>query len=307
MSGPCFIPTPSISRCGSCFGSLCTGGRLVIVPYYISREPQEFHRLLCDEGVTVLNQTPTAFRQLLPIACASPRSMALRQVIFGGEALEVASLRPWFERFGDQQPTLVNMYGITETTVHVTYRAIRVADLDGKAQSPIGLPIRDLRWYLLDSQLQPVPVGIAGELYIAGAGLARGYHGRSGLTAERFRSEPVRCFAAPLSQWRPGPSARPTAASTTWGRIDQQVKIRGFPHRAWRNRSGATGSAGRTPSGVERAFGRRAGRSCAPTFVAEQTPARPDGLARSPARRAQGRPAGLHGAEPLGCCSMPCR
>jgi amino acid adenylation domain-containing protein/non-ribosomal peptide synthase protein (TIGR01720 family) len=209
------------------FGALCTGGRLVIVPYYISREPQAFHRLLCDEGVTVLNQTPTAFRQLLPIACASPRSLALRQVIFGGEALEVASLRPWFERFGDRQPTLVNMYGITETTVHVTYRAIRLADLDGKAQSPIGLPIRDLRWYLLDSQLQPVPVGVAGELYIAGAGLARGYHGRSGLTAERFVPSP---FDTSQRLYRSGDLARQRADGSIdyLGRIDQQVKIRGF-------------------------------------------------------------------------------
>jgi amino acid adenylation domain-containing protein len=209
------------------FGSLCTGGRLVIVPYYISREPQEFHRLLCDEGVTVLNQTPTAFRQLLPIACASPRHLALRQVIFGGEALEVPSLRPWFERFGDQQPTLVNMYGITETTVHVTYRAIRLTDVDGKAQSPIGLPIRDLRWYLLDSQLQPVPVGVAGELYIAGAGLARGYHGRFGLTAERFVPSP---FDAAQRLYRSGDLARQRADGSIdyLGRIDQQVKIRGF-------------------------------------------------------------------------------
>ncbi|HEX4546809.1 non-ribosomal peptide synthetase [Pseudomonas sp.] len=209
------------------FGALCTGGRLVIVPYYISREPQEFHRLLCDEGVTVLNQTPTAFRQLLPVACASPRNLALRQVIFGGEALEVASLRPWFERFGDQQPTLVNMYGITETTVHVTYRAIRLADLDGKAQSPIGLPIRDLRWYLLDSQLQPVPMGVAGELYIAGAGLARGYHGRFDLTAERFVPSP---FDASQRLYRSGDLARQRHDGSIdyLGRIDQQVKIRGF-------------------------------------------------------------------------------
>ncbi|EJM23964.1 non-ribosomal peptide synthase/amino acid adenylation enzyme [Pseudomonas sp. GM21] len=209
------------------FGSLCTGGRLVIVPYDISREPQAFHRLLCDEGVTVLNQTPSAFRQLLPVACASERSLALRQVIFGGEALEVASLRPWFERFGDQQPTLVNMYGITETTVHVTYRAIRLTDLDGKAQSPIGLPIRDLRWYLLDSQLQPVPVGVAGELYIAGAGLARGYHGRFGLTAERFVPSP---FEASQRLYRSGDLARQRGDGSIdyLGRIDQQVKIRGF-------------------------------------------------------------------------------
>ena len=135
------------------FGALCTGGRLVIVPYFISREPQAFHQLLCDEQVTVLNQTPTAFRQLLSIACNSPQTLALRWVIFGGEALDVASLRPWYERFGDAPTTLVNMYGITETTVHVTWRALSAQDLDARVQSPIGRPISDLSWYLLDSQL----------------------------------------------------------------------------------------------------------------------------------------------------------
>ena len=132
----------------------------------ISRQPDRviesasraraFHQLLCDEQVTVLNQTPTAFRQLLPIACNSQQTLALRWVIFGGEALDVASLRPWYERFGNDQTTLVNMYGITETTVHVTYRALSPSDLDANVQSPIGRPISDLSWYVLDSQLQPV-------------------------------------------------------------------------------------------------------------------------------------------------------
>ncbi|WP_137821500.1 non-ribosomal peptide synthase/polyketide synthase [Pseudomonas sp. D(2018)] len=209
------------------FGALCTGGRLVVVPYFVSRSPEAFLQLLGDERVTVLNQTPTAFRQLLPLACSSPRELALRVVIFGGEALELASLKPWFERFGDRKPTLVNMYGITETTVHVTYRPISLADLDGPAQSPIGRPIRDLAWYLLDANLQPVPVGASGELYIAGAGLARGYHGRAGLTAERFVPSP---FAAGERLYRSGDLARQRADGGIdyLGRKDQQVKIRGF-------------------------------------------------------------------------------
>ena len=209
------------------YGALCTGGRLVIVPYFISREPHAFHQLLCDEQVTVLNQTPTAFRQLLPIACNSPQTLALRWVIFGGEALDVASLRPWYERFGNDQTTLVNMYGITETTVHVTYRALSPLDLDAKVQSPIGRPVNDLSWYLLDSQLQPVMPGCAGELYIAGAGLARGYHGRAGLSAERFVPSP---FASGARLYRSGDLARQRADGNIdyLGRIDQQVKIRGF-------------------------------------------------------------------------------
>ena len=84
-------------------------------------------------------------------------------MIFGGEALDVQSLRPWFARHGDQQPQLINMYGITETTVHVTYRPIALADLDGTINSPIGCPIPDLQVYLLDRQQQLVAVGVPGR------------------------------------------------------------------------------------------------------------------------------------------------
>ena len=148
-------------------------------------------------------------------------------MIFGGEALEVSSLRPWYERFGEHPTTLVNMYGITETTVHVTYRALSPADLDAAAQSPMGRPISDLKWYLLDSQLQAVAPGCAGELYIAGAGLARGYHARPGLSAERFVPNP---FAPGERLYRSGDLARQRADGTIdyLGRIDQQVKIRGL-------------------------------------------------------------------------------
>ncbi|MDD1958463.1 AMP-binding protein, partial [Pseudomonas sp. 8209] len=121
------------------FGALLYGGRLVIVPQATSRAPEEFFQLLCEQGVTVLNQTPSAFKQLMQVACAPAQAEmkpALRYVVFGGEALDVHSLRPWFERFGDQQPQLINMYGITETTVHVTYRPVSLADLAGDAASP---------------------------------------------------------------------------------------------------------------------------------------------------------------------------
>ncbi|MGU1264142.1 AMP-binding protein [Pseudomonas aeruginosa] len=150
------------------FGALLHGGRLVIVPYETSRSPEDFLRLLCRERVTVLNQTPSAFKQLMQVACAGQEvpPLALRHVVFGGEALEVQALRPWFERFGDRAPRLVNMYGITETTVHVTYRPLSLADLDGGAASPIGEPIPDLSWYLLDAGLNPVPRGCIGELYV---------------------------------------------------------------------------------------------------------------------------------------------
>src|SRR5829696_3751552 len=104
------------------WGALLYGGRLVVVPYLVSRSPEAFLRLLAEERVTVLNQTPSAFHQLMLAedSASSSKQLALRLVIFGGEALELQRIRPWLERHGDRQPTLVNMYGITETTVHVT-------------------------------------------------------------------------------------------------------------------------------------------------------------------------------------------
>src|SRR5688572_14344582 len=138
---------------------------LVVVPYLVSRSPEAFYELLVKEQVTVLNQTPSAFRQLIhaeETARGNATDLALRLVIFGGEALEMQSLKPWFDRHGDRQPLLVNMYGITETTVHVTYRPLNLADLHGG--SVIGGPIPDLQIYVLDAYMQPVPVGVAGEM-----------------------------------------------------------------------------------------------------------------------------------------------
>ena len=174
------------------WGALLHGGKLIVVPYLVSRDPGAFHALLRRERVTVLNQTPSAFRQLMAAdAQANAGSgLVLRLVIFGGEALEIQSLRPWFDRHGDAQPQLVNMYGITETTVHVTYRPIRRADLEAAKGSMIGVRIPDLRVYILDRHMQPVPIGVTGEIIVGGAGVARGYLHRAELTAERFVADP---------------------------------------------------------------------------------------------------------------------
>ncbi|HCK5600767.1 TPA: pyoverdine non-ribosomal peptide synthetase PvdD, partial [Pseudomonas aeruginosa] len=154
---------------------------------------------------------------------------ALRYVIFGGEALDLQSLRPWFQRFGDRQPQLVNMYGITETTVHVTYRPVSEADLEGGLVSPIGGTIPDLSWYILDRDLNPVPRGAVGELYIGRAGLARGYLRRAGLSATRFVPNPFPGGAGERL-YRTGDLARFQADGNIEyiGRIDHQVKVRGF-------------------------------------------------------------------------------
>ncbi|HEU5229532.1 MAG TPA: amino acid adenylation domain-containing protein, partial [Ktedonobacteraceae bacterium] len=174
------------------WGALLYGGRLVLVPYLVSRSPEEFYRLLCREGITVLNQTPSAFSQLIWAEenSGTALELALRLIIFGGEALDFQKLQPWFERHGDQLPALVNMYGITETTVHVTRYRLSMADLERPAKSVIGRPIADLRIYVLDQQQRPAPIGVTGELFIGGAGLALGYLRRPELTAERFLPDP---------------------------------------------------------------------------------------------------------------------
>ena len=170
------------------WGALLNGGRLIIIPRAVSRSVEEFAALVKANGVTVLNQTPSAFRQLMPrlISTLAPEQSALRYVIFGGEALELQCLQPWFDCYGDGPAQLINMYGITGTTVHVTYRPITQADIKSKAGSVVGRPIPDLRVYVLDERGQLLPVGIPGEIYVGGAGVAKGYLQRPELTAERF-------------------------------------------------------------------------------------------------------------------------
>jgi amino acid adenylation domain-containing protein len=211
------------------WGALLYGGRLVIVPHFVSRSPEAFHELLSREKVTVLNQTPSAFRQLMKADEAREDKLALRYVIFGGEALELQSLKPWFERHGDRRPQLVNMYGITETTVHVTYRLLTAADLDSTRGSRIGAPIPDLSVYILDRHLQPAPDMLPGELYVGGDGVARGYLNRAELTAERFIPDPFGREAG-ARLYRTGDLARRLGNGDIeyLGRADDQVKIRGF-------------------------------------------------------------------------------
>ncbi|HXM48142.1 MAG TPA: amino acid adenylation domain-containing protein [Pyrinomonadaceae bacterium] len=211
------------------WGALLYGGRVVIVPYPVSRSPETFYRLLYDEGVTVLSQTPSAFRQLIPAQSGSGDDLALRLIIFGGEALDFQSLRPWFEKHGAERPRLVNMYGITETTVHVTQRPLSIADLNENIGSRVGRPISDLQLYLLDKRLEPVPMGIPGAIYVAGPGLARGYLNRPDLTADRFIPNPFSDEPGDRL-YRTGDLARFQASGDVeyLGRIDHQVKIRGF-------------------------------------------------------------------------------
>ncbi|UOY87053.1 amino acid adenylation domain-containing protein [Bacillus glycinifermentans] len=213
------------------WGPLLHGGRLVVVPHAVSRTPGEFLRLLVNEGVTVLNQTPSAFYQLMQADRDNPeigRLLSLRFVIFGGEALELSRLEDWYQRHSDNFPRLINMYGITETTVHVSYISLNREIAALQANSLIGCGIPDLGVYVLDSCLEPVPPGVAGELYVTGSGLARGYLGRPDLTAERFVADP---YGPPGTRmYRTGDLARWRFDGSLdyMGRADQQIKIRGF-------------------------------------------------------------------------------
>ncbi|HUN44157.1 MAG TPA: amino acid adenylation domain-containing protein [Acetobacteraceae bacterium] len=215
------------------WGALIYGGRLIVVPQFLARSPRDFYRLLRDQGVSVLNQTPSAFRQLIAaLPDGMPSRHRLRYVILGGEALEPASLRPWYARNDAGKTRLVNMYGITETTVHVTFCPLEPSDVPHRERSPIGVPLRDLHVYLLDRHRAPVPIGVAGEIYVGGAGVARGYLNRPELTAERFLPDPfIRGEAhAGARMYRSGDLGRrlPNGTLEFLGRNDQQVKIRGF-------------------------------------------------------------------------------
>jgi amino acid adenylation domain-containing protein len=207
------------------WGPLLYGGRLVVCPHWTTRSPQLLAELLRDERVTVLNATPSLFLTVMDDLLAVSDDLALRVVVFGGEALRPLALKPWFTRLGTRGPTLVNMYGITETTVHVTYRPLQAADAE-RDVSPIGRPIPDLGLYVLDPRLEPVPPGVPGELFVGGAGVARGYLNRPELTAERFLPNPF----GGGRLYRTGDRAcrRADGEIEFLGRLDDQVKIRGF-------------------------------------------------------------------------------
>ncbi|TCK33803.1 syringomycin synthetase protein SyrB1 [Paraburkholderia sp. BL8N3] len=212
------------------WGALLSGARVEVVPYAVSRAPESFRAWLALTGVTVLNQTPSAFRNLEAADRGASAPLALRHLIFGGEALSNAVLAPWIERHGDAVPTLTNMYGITETTVHVTHHRVSRAEVEAApdAMTPIGVAIDDLRLHLLNAARQPVADGVVGELYVEGAGVARGYLNQPALTDERFVML-TPDGGASVRAYRTGDLATRDARGLAYaGRADDQMKIRGF-------------------------------------------------------------------------------
>ncbi|MFE7483857.1 amino acid adenylation domain-containing protein [Streptomyces sp. NPDC057552] len=212
------------------WGALVHGGELLVPEYALTRSPVDFHRLVRERGVTVLNQTPSAFYQFIEADLHADEPVtALRRIIFGGEALDLGRLRGWAERHGTTSPELVNMYGITETTVHVTHRVLTDEDFArGGDTSPIGGPIPGLATYLLDDRLRPVPPGRVGAIYVAGDQVSLGYLGRPGLTAARFVADPFTGDGSRM--YHTGDLARRTLDGELefTGRADDQVQLKGF-------------------------------------------------------------------------------
>jgi amino acid adenylation domain-containing protein len=208
------------------FGCLTSGGTLVIVEDAQARDSQRFWRLLAEHRVTVLSQTPSAFRQLRLVAQAEPAPLDhLRYVIFGGEKLQPGTLRTWMAEY--PQVRLVNMYGITETAIHSTVAIITASDAAAD-RSNIGVPLPATVVHVVDPRdgRRLLPVGAAGELLVGGAGLAGGYLGRPRLTAQRFVPDP---FGAG-TMFRSGDLARRHSDGTLeyLGRCDDQIKLRGY-------------------------------------------------------------------------------
>ncbi|WP_055690902.1 non-ribosomal peptide synthetase [Streptomyces prasinus] len=204
------------------WGCLLTGGRLVVVPYLVSREPDEFRDLLLRERVTVLSQTPSAFSQFLETDHAP---LAVRLVVFGGEPLDARMLLRWFDRHPEDECRVVNMFGITETTVHVTAQTL-TRELALAGSKSVGPALPGWRLYVTDVRGRLVPPGVTGEIRVGGAGVALGYLGQPDLTAARFTPDPHaegrRYHSGDLGR------LRPDGTLEHLGRIDSQVKIRGF-------------------------------------------------------------------------------
>ncbi len=207
------------------WGCLLTGGRLVVVPYWVTRDADEFCELVLTERVTVLNQTPSAFSQLLNAGQLQERDSALRLIILGGEPLDTRMLGTWFARRSPARCRLVNMFGITETTVHVTSHTVTPKDVASGSRS-VGKPLPGWHLSVRDTHGRILPPGAIGELYVGGAGVADRYLGKPDLTAERFVHDPVTGELI----YRSGDQGRmwPDGSFDHLGRLDNQVKVRGY-------------------------------------------------------------------------------
>lgn len=213
------------------WGALLHGGRLVMVPVATTRDPVALLELVVREQVTVFGQIPSAFYRFMEAEADHPELVArmkLRYQCFGGEPLDLGRLAPWFDLPRPAHTQLLNLYGITETTINTCHRFITREQVLANAGSLIGRPYADMDILVLDDALQPVAEGAQGEMYVRGEGLAQGYLARPELDATRFVADP---FGAPGQRmYRSGDVAIRLADGELEyiGRADQQVKLRGY-------------------------------------------------------------------------------
>jgi amino acid adenylation domain-containing protein len=212
------------------WGALSTGAELVVLPYWTARTPVETARVVRDRGITVLNQTPTAFGALTAAVLGEGIDLPeLRYVVFGGEKLTPAVVRPWAKRFGLDRPHLINMYGITETTVHATFHRLTEDDLAAE-DSVIGRPLPGFAYRIVTDDGRDAAPGEQGELWLAGPQVSEGYLNRPELTAERFTTHPAQDGAEPPPRYYHSGDlvSRRTGGDLVYqGRADLQVKLRG--------------------------------------------------------------------------------
>ena len=211
------------------WGALTTGARLCIVSKETTWSAEAFCRLLRDEHVSILNQTPSSFYALINAECqardSGEHALSLRSIILGGEALNLQKLEQWWQYYPEGQPRLINMYGITETTVHVTWLEL-TQNLGDSEHSPIGQALLGLEVHLLDPHLHTVAEGQMGEIFVSGVQLAQGYLNRPDLSASRFIASP---FHSGQRMYRSGDLAlRRDGQLFYLGRADRQLNIRGF-------------------------------------------------------------------------------
>lgn len=207
------------------YACLLYGSKLILVPETTAKDPKKFLQLLRNENVTVLNQTPTYFYNLLDRELLNEDSnLSVRYIIFGGEALKPNLVKPWKDKYPFTK--IINMYGITETTVHVTFKELNDEDLLS-SNSNIGQPIPTLKVYVMDKYLHILPYGVEGEMCVSGLGVCKGYLNRPELNNEKFIQNP---YNPSEILYRSADDAILSKNGDLYylGRIDNQVKIRGF-------------------------------------------------------------------------------
>lgn len=211
------------------WGALHSGGTLVVLPHWVARSPRSCLRVLAEQRITVLNQTPTAFAGLAAAAITAAADLpALRYVILGGEKVAPSALRPWATRYGLDRPWVVNGYGITETTVFTSFHRIIDGELDSD-EANIGRPLPGHSIRIVGDGGRDVGVGEVGELWLAGPQVATGYLHRPELTATCFPKAPGPAGRL-IRYYRSGDLVRRTANGELVydRRADLQLKVRGY-------------------------------------------------------------------------------